>query len=53
MGAAGRVAIIGGGFIGTEVASILVTRGLEVTVVDAALPFAPVLGVGAAPRSIA
>jgi 3-phenylpropionate/trans-cinnamate dioxygenase ferredoxin reductase subunit len=29
-----RVAIVGGGFIGTEVASIACARGLEVTIVD-------------------
>jgi 3-phenylpropionate/trans-cinnamate dioxygenase ferredoxin reductase subunit len=44
LGAAGRVAIIGGGFIGTEVASVAVARGLDATILDAALPFAPLLG---------
>ena len=39
-----RVVIIGGGFIGTEVASVAVARGLDTTIVDAALPFAPLLG---------
>jgi NADPH-dependent 2,4-dienoyl-CoA reductase/sulfur reductase-like enzyme len=45
-----RVAIIGGGFIGTEVASMATARGLRVTVVDAALPFAPLLGERVAER---
>jgi NADPH-dependent 2,4-dienoyl-CoA reductase/sulfur reductase-like enzyme len=50
LGAVGRVVIIGGGFIGTEVASIAVARGLEATIVDAALPFAPLLGERVAER---
>jgi NADPH-dependent 2,4-dienoyl-CoA reductase/sulfur reductase-like enzyme len=48
--AAERVAIIGGGFIGTEVASVVVARGLDATIVDAALPFAPLLGERVAER---
>lgn len=44
LGAVGRVVIIGGGFIGSEVASVVVERGLDATIVDAALPFAPLLG---------
>jgi NADPH-dependent 2,4-dienoyl-CoA reductase/sulfur reductase-like enzyme len=44
LGAVERVVIIGGGFIGTEVASGVVARGLDATIVDAALPFAPLLG---------
>jgi 3-phenylpropionate/trans-cinnamate dioxygenase ferredoxin reductase component len=39
-----RIVIIGGGFIGTEVASMAVARRLDGTIVDAALPFAPLLG---------
>lgn len=40
-----RVAIVGGGFIGAEVASTCRTMGLEVTVLDGLpLPLAPVLG---------
>ncbi|MQA08201.1 MAG: NAD(P)/FAD-dependent oxidoreductase [Pseudonocardiaceae bacterium] len=40
-----KVAIVGGGFIGAEVASSCVELGLEVTVVDSAeLPLADVLG---------
>jgi 3-phenylpropionate/trans-cinnamate dioxygenase ferredoxin reductase component len=50
LGTAERIAIIGGGFIGTEVASMVVARGLEATVVDAALPFAPLLGERVAER---
>jgi 3-phenylpropionate/trans-cinnamate dioxygenase ferredoxin reductase subunit len=50
LGTAERVAIIGGGFIGTEVASMVVARGLEATVMDAALPFAPLLGERVAER---
>jgi NAD(P)H-nitrite reductase large subunit len=48
--AAERVVIIGGGFIGTEVASIVAARGLDATIVDAALPFAPLLGERVAER---
>jgi NADPH-dependent 2,4-dienoyl-CoA reductase/sulfur reductase-like enzyme len=40
----GRIVIVGGGFIGTEVASMAATRGLQATVVEAALPFASLLG---------
>jgi 3-phenylpropionate/trans-cinnamate dioxygenase ferredoxin reductase component len=50
LGGVERVAIIGGGFIGTEVTSMVVARGLEATVVDAALPFAPLLGERVAER---
>jgi 3-phenylpropionate/trans-cinnamate dioxygenase ferredoxin reductase component len=50
LGTANRVAIIGGGFIGTEVASMVVARGLEATIVDATLPFAPLLGERVAER---
>jgi 3-phenylpropionate/trans-cinnamate dioxygenase ferredoxin reductase component len=50
LGSVERVAIIGGGFIGTEVASMAVARGLETTIVDAALPFAPLLGERVAER---
>jgi 3-phenylpropionate/trans-cinnamate dioxygenase ferredoxin reductase subunit len=50
LGAVGRVVIIGGGFIGTEVASMAVARGLDTTIVDAALPFAPLLGERVAER---
>jgi 3-phenylpropionate/trans-cinnamate dioxygenase ferredoxin reductase component len=50
LGGAERVAIIGGGFIGTEVASVAVARGLDATIVDAALPFAPLLGERVAKR---
>jgi 3-phenylpropionate/trans-cinnamate dioxygenase ferredoxin reductase component len=50
LGGVERVAIIGGGFIGTEVASMAVARGLDVTIVDAALPFAPLLGERVAER---
>jgi NADPH-dependent 2,4-dienoyl-CoA reductase/sulfur reductase-like enzyme len=40
-----RVAIVGGGFIGAEVASTCRSMGLEVTVLDGLpLPLAPVLG---------
>ena len=40
-----RLAIVGGGFIGGEVASSAVARGLEVTLIEAApQPLAPVLG---------
>lgn len=40
-----RVVVVGGGFIGAEVASTCRAMGLEVTVVDAApLPLEPVLG---------
>jgi 3-phenylpropionate/trans-cinnamate dioxygenase ferredoxin reductase component len=44
LGAGGSLIVIGGGFIGTEVASMAVARGLDATIVDAALPFAPLLG---------
>jgi NADPH-dependent 2,4-dienoyl-CoA reductase/sulfur reductase-like enzyme len=50
LAAVGRVVIIGGGFIGTEVASMAVARGLDATIVDAALPFAPLLGERVAER---
>ena len=39
-----RIVIVGGGFIGTEVASMATARGLHATVVEARLPFAPLLG---------
>jgi 3-phenylpropionate/trans-cinnamate dioxygenase ferredoxin reductase subunit len=40
-----RLAIVGGGFIGGEVASSAVARGLDVTLIEAApQPLAPVLG---------
>ena len=40
-----RLAMVGGGFIGGEVASSAVARGLEVTLIEAApQPLAPVLG---------
>ena len=40
-----RLAIVGGGFIGGEVASSALARGLEVTLIEAApQPLAPVLG---------
>jgi NADPH-dependent 2,4-dienoyl-CoA reductase/sulfur reductase-like enzyme len=45
-----RVVIVGGGFIGTEVASTAVARGLDATIVDAALPFAALLGEPVAER---
>jgi 3-phenylpropionate/trans-cinnamate dioxygenase ferredoxin reductase subunit len=48
--AAERVVVIGAGFIGTEVASIVAARGLDATIVDAALPFAPLLGERVAER---
>ncbi len=44
-----RVVIVGGGFIGTEVASIVAARGIHATVVEAAMPLAP-LGEEAAER---
>jgi 3-phenylpropionate/trans-cinnamate dioxygenase ferredoxin reductase component len=44
LGGVERIVIIGGGFIGTEVASMAAARGLDATIVDAALPFAPLLG---------
>jgi NADPH-dependent 2,4-dienoyl-CoA reductase/sulfur reductase-like enzyme len=50
LGAVGRVVVIGGGFIGTEVASMAVARGLDATIVEAALPFAPALGERVAER---
>lgn len=41
----GQLVVIGGGFIGGEVASAAVTRGLDVTIVEqAAAPLEPVLG---------
>jgi NADPH-dependent 2,4-dienoyl-CoA reductase/sulfur reductase-like enzyme len=45
-----RVVIVGGGFIGTEVANMAVTRGLDTTVVEAELPFASLLGEHVAQR---
>jgi 3-phenylpropionate/trans-cinnamate dioxygenase ferredoxin reductase component len=48
--AAERVVIVGGGFIGTEVASTVAARGLHATIVEAALPFAPLLGARVAER---
>lgn len=45
-----RVVIIGGGFIGTEIASTSIARGLETTIVDAELPFASRLGDNVAQR---
>jgi hypothetical protein len=45
-----RVVIVGGGFIGTEVANMTVTRGLDTTVVEAELPFASLLGEHVAQR---
>jgi 3-phenylpropionate/trans-cinnamate dioxygenase ferredoxin reductase component len=48
--AAGRIVIVGGGFIGTEVASMAAARGLQATVVEAGLPFAPLLGRNVARR---
>ena len=46
-----RLAIIGGGFIGAEVASSAVALGLTVTVIEAAkLPFAHILGSEVATR---
>ena len=45
-----RVVIVGGGFIGTEVASSAVARGLDVTVVEADRPFAGLLGERVAER---
>jgi 3-phenylpropionate/trans-cinnamate dioxygenase ferredoxin reductase component len=48
--AAERVVIVGAGFFCTEVASILATRGLDATIVDAALPFSPLLGERVAER---
>lgn len=48
-----RVVVVGGGFVGAEVASSARTLGLDVTVVEAeALPFASVLGERAA-RAVA
>jgi 3-phenylpropionate/trans-cinnamate dioxygenase ferredoxin reductase component len=44
LGASGRIVIVGGGFIGTEVASMAAGRGLEATVVEAGVPFAHLLG---------
>jgi len=44
LAAGGRIVIVGGGFIGTEVASMAAARGLHATVVEAGLPFAPLLG---------
>ena len=42
---AARLAVVGGGFIGGEVASSAIARGLEVTLIEAApQPLAPVLG---------
>ena len=45
-----RVVIVGGGFIGTEVASTAVARGLEATIVEADRPFAAPLGPAVAER---
>lgn len=43
----GRVVIVGGGFIGTEVAATARSMGIEVTLVEAAgAPLAPVVGKG-------
>jgi NADPH-dependent 2,4-dienoyl-CoA reductase/sulfur reductase-like enzyme len=44
LSAGGRIVIVGGGFIGTEVASMAAGRGLHATVVEAGVPFAPLLG---------
>jgi NADPH-dependent 2,4-dienoyl-CoA reductase/sulfur reductase-like enzyme len=50
LGRAERVVIVGGGFIGTEVASTVVARGLAATIVEADRPFAALLGTAVADR---
>jgi 3-phenylpropionate/trans-cinnamate dioxygenase ferredoxin reductase component len=45
LGGAGRVVVIGGGFIGSEVASTAAAKGLAVTILEALdVPLAPVVG---------
>jgi 3-phenylpropionate/trans-cinnamate dioxygenase ferredoxin reductase subunit len=45
LGGSGRVVIIGGGFIGGEVASAAVSLGLDVTILEAlATPLSPIVG---------